>query len=84
MKSKWFSDVKRFMVYILRRSYALQALALVLLFGFIVYQAQINQIIIKEIKSVEKKVDFRYFNLTRSLESIYNIEIDTKDGRVRK
>ena len=32
----------------------------------------------------EKKVDFRYFNLTRSLEQIHNVEIDTLNGRIIK
>ncbi|DAB01942.1 TPA: hypothetical protein CPT96_03290 [Candidatus Gastranaerophilales bacterium HUM_10] len=32
----------------------------------------------------EKKTDFRYFNLTRSLEDIHNVKIDTYRGRVEK
>ncbi len=35
------------------------------------------------INKCEKKVDFRYFNLTKSLEEIHNTDIDTKDGRIR-
>lgn len=34
------------------------------------------------IKKAEKKVDYRYFNLTRSIEDVHNVEIDTKQGRV--
>ena len=34
------------------------------------------------ITQCEKKIDFRYFNLTRSLEDIFKIKIDTHQGRV--
>lgn len=30
----------------------------------------------------EKKTDFRYFNTTRSLEDIYSVRINTKDGTI--
>ena len=36
------------------------------------------------INSTEKKVDFRYFNITRSLQDIHKVEIDTNKGRVTK
>lgn len=36
------------------------------------------------LKSAEKKVDFRYFNITRSLQDIHKVEIDTHKGRVTK
>lgn len=36
----------------------------------------------KAIEKCERKVDFRYFNTTRSLEDIYNIKISTKDGLI--
>ena len=36
------------------------------------------------IEKVEKKVDFRYFNTTRSLEGIHNVKIETKHGTVSK
>ena len=84
MKSTLFSDVKRFMMYILRRSYAIQAILLILFVIFAVYQIQVNQVILNRVDKVERKVDFRYFNLTRSIEEIHAVEIDTKDGRVRK
>ena len=32
---------------------------------------------------INKKVDFRYFNLNRSLEDIHNIEIDTLNGEIK-
>lgn len=33
-------------------------------------------------KETEQKVDFRYFNTTRSLQDIFDVEIETKQGRV--
>lgn len=36
------------------------------------------------IRETEKKVDFRYFNTTRSLQDIFNVEIETRQGRVIK
>lgn len=41
---------------------------------------------IYEIKSdigLHKKIDFRYFNTTRSLEDIHQVSIDTKDGKIK-
>lgn len=32
---------------------------------------------------INKKVDFRYFNLNRSLEDIHNIEINTLNGEIK-
>lgn len=84
MKSLLFSDVKSFIKYIQKRSYMLQTLILILLIGFIIREEYVHCKIITDIKKVEKKVDFRYFNLTRSIQDIYGIEIDTKDGRIRK
>lgn len=33
---------------------------------------------------VRKKIDHRYFNTTRSLEQIHNVEIDTYKGEIKK
>lgn len=38
--------------------------------------------IIKEIENNRKKIHYRYFNLTKSLEDINNVEINTRDGSV--
>lgn len=43
-----------------------------------------NEEILKAIDKTNDKVDFRYFNTTSSLEDIYDIEIDTKTGKVKK
>lgn len=63
-------------------------LLLIIGFGFNSFQeyqtqkqiAEVNKAVIK----AEKKTDFRYFNTTKSLEEIFKIEIDTKDGRIRR
>ncbi len=34
------------------------------------------------IENCTNKVHFRYYNLTKSLEDIHNVEIDTRDGRI--
>lgn len=31
-----------------------------------------------------KKIDYRYFNLTRTMEETYNIKVDTKTGELKK
>lgn len=33
---------------------------------------------------IQRKIDHRYFNITRSLEDIHDVEIDTYKGRVEK
>jgi len=36
------------------------------------------------INKIERKIDFRYFNLTRSLEDIHHVRIDTYHGEVKE
>lgn len=81
MKSTLFSDVKRFIKYVQKRSYIIQTITLILLIAFIARQEYVNREINANIIKVNKKVDFRYFNLTRSLESIHKVEINTRDGK---
>lgn len=83
MKSMLTSDIKRFVKYIQKRSYIIQTTTLILLIAFMARQEYTNQAINENITNVNKKIDFRYFNLSRSLQDIHNIEIDTKDGRIR-
>ena len=40
-------------------------------------------VIEKELKECAKTVNFRYFNITRSLEDIHNVKIDTQDGSLK-
>lgn len=37
-----------------------------------------------EISEVKKKVHFRYFNLTNSLEDIHKVKINTQNGHLKK
>lgn len=37
-----------------------------------------------EISEVKKKVHFRYFNLTNSLEDIHKVIINTENGRIKR
>lgn len=75
MKSMLFSDVKSFIKYIQKRSYVLQTITFLLLVGFIIYQVQMNNQIIK-------RVNHRYFNLTESLKEIHGVNIDTQNGHI--
>lgn len=53
------------------------------LYTFNKMQSYMNETL-ELLKSAEKKVDFRYFNITRSLQDIHKVEIDTHKGRVTK
>ena len=46
--------------------------------------AQNHKELLAEVKTNRNKIHFRYFNLTRSLEDIHNVKIDTKNGRIEK
>ncbi len=43
-----------------------------------------NSKLIEQIEKVDKKVDFRYFNTTTSLEEIHHVKIDTRTGELKK
>lgn len=43
-----------------------------------------NKEVLAEIKTNRDKIHFRYFNLTRSLEDINDVEIDTRSGEVKR
>ena len=75
MKSTLFSDVKSFVKYVQKRSYVIQVINLVLLISFMIYQTQMNNLIIK-------RVNHRYFNLTESLKEIHGVNIDTQNGHI--
>lgn len=52
---------------------------------YIISEIKISKIeTLEAAKEVEKKVDFRYFNLTNSLQDIHNIKIETNHGRIEK
>ncbi len=46
--------------------------------------AQNHKELLAEVKTNRNKINFRYFNLTRSLEDIHKVKIDTKNGRIEK
>ena len=73
MKTLLFSDVKKFMKKKLNQFYFLQVFSV-----FLILCCLISSNI--AIKKTERKVDFRYFNTVRTIEDIYGIDINTKDG----
>lgn len=87
MRKILFIDLKDFLSNEVNRVFV----AVVIIGGILIYQ-QFNHnmetqksiaALIEAIEKTEKKIDFRYLNLTRSLEDIHKVEINTKDGRVR-
>lgn len=42
-----------------------------------------NTNLLKVIDETEKKVDFRYFNTTKTLEEIHNVKVNTKTGELK-
>lgn len=71
-----FSDAKEFLSdNINRLSILVTLLCIINICGFYVIEKQLNECM--------KVVNFRYFNLTRSLEDIHNIKIDTRDGTLK-
>lgn len=93
-KTIFFSDVKRFVKHLNYRIYVIQLFILSLLIvlicsGFIWHKIETkqinssNQALLNRLDKLEKKVDFRYFNTTRSLEEIHDVHIDTLNGSLR-
>lgn len=71
-----FSDTKEFLSDNINRLGVLVVLLCVInVSGFYVIE--------KELKECTKTVNFRYFNITRSLENIHNVKIDTQDGSLK-
>lgn len=71
-----FSDTKEFLSDNINRLGVLVVLLCVInVCGFYVIE--------KELKECTKTVNFRYFNITRSLEDIHNVKIDTQDGSLK-
>lgn len=54
---------------------------LILIFSFNIYEyvQSINNFV-----RIRKKIDHRYFNITKTIEDIYNIEINTLNGEIKK
>lgn len=83
MKRILFSDAKRFMAYIIRRSYAFQFLNFAILICLCLYCYNSHNLEMQRMDKIEKKIDFRYFNLTNSLQDIHHVRIDTLHGEVK-
>ncbi len=47
------------------------------------YYHKINTNIDKSTVDINRKVDHRYFNITKSLEQIHNVEINTFNGELK-
>ena len=87
-----FTDVKRFMGNEVNRLFLL--IILVNLVMFLCLALEIHNLkktinleaekLNNQIIQVNKKVDFRYFNTTHSLEDIHNLKIDTHNGEIKK
>lgn len=56
---------------------------IVIIFVFIL-QLVLGYFIFNDSVEVKKKIDYRYFCTTTSLEDIHNVRIDTFNGSVRK
>lgn len=70
-----FTDTKEFLSSEINRVFVvLVFLCLVNITGFYMLNNQIED--------CTNKVHFRYYNLTKSLEDIHNVQIDTRDGRI--
>ena len=48
------------------------------------YNVRANKELLTEINTNRDKIHFRYFNLSRTLEEIHNVKIDTKNGKLEK
>ena len=87
MRKILFIDLKDFLSNEVNRVFV----AVVIIGGILIYQQfnhnmetqKAEMALMNAIEKSEKKIDFRYMNLTRSLEDIHKVEIDTKDGRLR-
>lgn len=77
MKSLFFTDIKRLVKNKFNRIYLLQIFCIFLMLITSVF----NGIAIRK---AERKVDFRYFNQTRTLEAIYDVDINTLNGKVTR
>lgn len=82
------SDVKHFLSNETNRVFVLLVISSILIICADYFETQTilktNAEILSAIEKTEKKVDFRYFNTTKSLEKIHNVEINTQNGRLIK
>ena len=87
-----FSDVKVFMENEVNRALAIWTIMFILLICIVHFEIRSIKTemrtnaanIERDIVSVKKRVDYRYFNITRSLEDLNNVKIETKEGYLKK
>ena len=85
-----FSDTKNFMANEVNRIFIGFLLVSIVFFYFVHIDikhleqlSNTRQIELQnQIEKLNKKVDFRYFNTTRSLEELYGVSIDTRTGDI--
>lgn len=85
------SDVKDFMANEINRLFVWVLLLNIITLGFVHYetkkirefQIKENQKIQEQIVHLRKRVDYRYFNITRTFEDLYKIKIDTGNGELK-
>ena len=77
MKSTLLSDVKKYSKDKIKRLEVL--LIIMTLFAGV---AAVKLFTMEE--RIIKRIEYRYYNLTRSLEDTHNVQIETKEGRAQK
>ena len=86
-----FSDVKNFMANEVNRVFVLFMVITLSIGLFLHWEIQnLKKFIIsgdtkleEEITKTRKRIDYRYFNTTRTLEDLHNVRIDTKNGDLK-
>ncbi len=48
------------------------------------FQAESIKELLSSDEKIKDKIHYRYFNLTKSLEEIHNVKINTKNGKLEK
>ena len=80
-----FTDVKNFMNNEVNRAFTFILLINIVMCAYLGYEIrQTRNFVNGEFNKLNKKIDFRYFNMTRSIEEIHNIKIDTQNGEIKK
>ena len=86
-----FSDVKNFMANEVNRVFVLFMVITLSIGLFLHWEIQnLKRFIVssdtkleEEITKTRKRIDYRYFNTTRTLEDLHNVRIDTKNGDLK-
>lgn len=87
-----FSDTKNFIVNEINKTSVTLIILFIFLCVFVHFEIRSvktelnkkNTEVTEQITKLNNKIDFRYFNTTRSLEDIHKLKIDTKTGEIKK